>query len=54
MSSMTKASLSLAENIDRLLPRLQDGISIVIKTMAIKKKKEKKYKSHFDHLQNAY
>lgn len=45
---------SLAEIIDRLLPRLQDGISIVIKTMAIKKKKKKKYKSHFDHLQNAY
>jgi len=32
----------LAEIIDRLVPRLQDGISIVIKTMAIKKKKKKK------------
>lgn len=51
---MTKASLShWQKNIDRLLPRLQDGISIVIKTMAIKKKK-KKFESHFDHLQNAY
>jgi hypothetical protein len=29
---------SLAEIIDSLLSRLQDGISIVIKTMTIKKK----------------
>jgi hypothetical protein len=44
---------SLAEIIESLLSRLQDGISIVIKTMTIKKKKWQ-YKSHFDHLQNAY